>query len=109
MLTKARYALQGAIVILVVSVSTIVLTTAIFLLALVKLLAPAGRARNVLTRWLSSLGELWVSINKSAVWFYRGMEWDVHIPEEISHEGRYLVFCNHQSGVDILALQHCLN
>jgi 1-acyl-sn-glycerol-3-phosphate acyltransferase len=37
------------------------------------------------------------------------MEWDVHMPVGISHEGRYLVFCNHQSGVDILALQHCLN
>ena len=61
-----------------------------------------------MTRWLSSLGELWVSINKAAVCFYP-LEWDVHMPEGISHKGRYLVFCNHQSGVDILALQHVLN
>jgi len=52
---------------------------------------------------------LWVSINKCLVWPYRDMEWDVHMPEGISHKGRYLVFCNHQSGVDILALQHVLN
>jgi len=108
-LTKVRHVLQGAIVLLVVSVSTILLTSVIFLLAIFKLLAPAGRARNAMTRWLSSLGELWVSINKAMVWFYRGMEWDVHVPDGISHTGRYLVFCNHQSGVDILALQHCLN
>lgn len=109
MLSRARYGLQGAIVMLVVSVSTIVLTTVIFTLSLFKLIAPEGRARNAMTHWLSSLGELWVSVNKCAVWFYRDMEWDVHMPEGISHKGRYLVFCNHQSGVDILALQHCLN
>ena len=109
MLKKLRYGLQGSIVILVVTVSTVVLTLLIFTLSLFKLIAPKGRARNAMTHWLSSLGELWVSVNKAAVWFYRGMEWDVHIPDSISHKGRYLVFCNHQSGVDILALQHCLN
>jgi len=108
-LTKARYALQGAIMILIVSVNTIVLTAVIFILAIFKLLAPPGRARNAMTHWLSSLGELWVSVNKTLVLFYRGMEWDVRLPDGISHTGRYLVFCNHQSGVDILALQHCLN
>ena len=109
MLKKVRYGLQGAIVILIVTISTIVLTTIIFLLSLFKLIAPQGRARNAMTRWLSALGELWVSVNKAAVWFYRDMEWDVHLPDGISHKGSYLVFCNHQSGVDILALQHCLN
>jgi len=109
MLTKVRYGLQGAIVLLIVSVSTVVLTTVIFILSIFKLIAPQGRARNTMTRWLSSLGELWVSVNKCAVWFYRDMEWDVRMPEGISHKGRYLVLCNHQSGVDILALQHCLN
>ncbi|HEY5775247.1 MAG TPA: acyltransferase [Xanthomonadales bacterium] len=109
MLTRLRYVLQGVIVMLIVAVSTVVLTTIIFLLAIFKLIAPRGRAQNAMTRWLSSLGEMWVSVNKAMVWFYRDMQWDVHMPEGISHEGRYLVFCNHQSGVDILALQHCLN
>lgn len=108
MLTKMRYWLQGAIVILIVTISTVVLTAIIFVLSIFKLMAPAGRARNAMTHWLSSLGELWVSVNKAAVYFYP-IEWDVHMPEGISHKGRYLVFCNHQSGVDILALQHALN
>jgi 1-acyl-sn-glycerol-3-phosphate acyltransferase len=108
MLTKLRYGLQGAIVLLIVSVSTVVLTLVIFILSIFKLIAPKGRARNAMTHWLSSFAELWVSINKAAVRFYP-LEWDVHMPEGISHKGRYLVFCNHQSGVDILALQHVLN
>jgi 1-acyl-sn-glycerol-3-phosphate acyltransferase len=101
--------LQGAIVLLIVTVSTVVLTTIIFIGSIFKLIAPKGRATDAMTHLLSSFGELWVSVNKSVVWFYGGMEWDVQIPDEISHKGRYLVFCNHQSGVDILALQHCLN
>lgn len=62
-----------------------------------------------MTHLLSWFAELWVSINKLSVHFYRDMEWDVHMPAGISHKGRYLVVCNHQSGVDILALQHVLN
>ena len=109
MLTRIRYGVQGAIVVLVVTVSTIFLTALIFTLSIFKLTAPRGRARNTMTRWLSSLGELWVSVNKSLTGFYRNLEWDISLPEGISRTGRYLVFCNHQSGVDILALQHCLN
>ncbi len=109
MLTRVRYGLQGAVVLLVVSVSTIVLTAVIFVLSLFKLIAPRGRARDSMTHLLSSFAELWVSINKLSVRFYRDMEWDVHMPAGISHKGRYLVVCNHQSGVDILALQHVLN
>ena len=109
MLTKIRHTLQGAIVLLIVVVSTVVLTTIIFIGSIFKLIAPKGRATDAMTHLLSSFGELWVSVNKSVVWFYRDMEWDVQIPDDISHKGRYLVFCNHQSGVDILALQHCLN
>jgi len=109
MVTKIRHGLQGAIVLLLVTVSTVVLTTVIFVLSIFKFLAPKGRATNAMTRLLSWCGELWVSVNKSLTWFYRDMEWDVQMPDGISHKGRYLIFCNHQSGVDILALQHCLN
>lgn len=109
MLTKIRHAVQGATVLLIVTVSTVVLTTIIFIGSIFKLIAPKGRATDAMTHLLSSFGELWVWVNKSVVWFYRDMEWDIQIPDDISHTGRYLVFCNHQSGVDILALQHCLN
>ena len=109
MLSILRYGIQGGIVMLLATISTIVITLLIVTLSIFKLIAPKGRARNTITHWLSSLGELWVSVNKSLMWFYRDMEWDVQMPEGISHKGRYLVFCNHQSGVDILVLQHCLN
>jgi len=40
---------------------------------------------------------------------YRRMKWDIQLPGNLDHEGRYLVLCNHQSWVDILVLQYCLN
>lgn len=94
---------------LIVSISSIIITTVIFVLAIFKLIAPKGRAKNAMTHWLSSLGELWVSVNKGLTRFYRDMKWDIQLPDGLNHAGRYLVFSNHQSWVDILVLQHCLN
>ena len=42
-------------------------------------------------------------------WFLRDMKWNIQLPDGLNPEGRYLVFCNHQSWVDILVLQHSLN
>jgi 1-acyl-sn-glycerol-3-phosphate acyltransferase len=97
------------LVLLVMSVSTIVLTTTIFLLSIFKLLAPKGKARNGMSRGLSALAELWISVNKCLSRFYRHMEWDIQLPDGLDKDGRYLIFCNHQSWVDIPVLQHCLN
>ena len=109
MLTTLRYFLQGTFVVLAVSINTILSTLLIFVLAVVKLIAPKGPARNTVTHWLSSVGEYWISFNKLMAWLLHDMKWEVHLPDDLNHEGRYLVFCNHQSWVDILVLQHCLN
>jgi len=104
-----RFAFQGAITLTLMTIQTIVLTLVIFVFALIKLVIPWGRARHTISHWSSSLGELWISINNSILWFYRGLEWDIELPEGLDRKGRYLVFCNHQSWVDILVLQRCLN
>ena len=109
MVSRLRYALQGSVVFVLITISTILITLLICILSLFKFLAPKGAARNAVTRWLSLMGEAWVSFHKSLISLYRGLEWDIELPAGISHKGRYLVCCNHQSGVDILALQHCLN
>lgn len=108
-MNKIRYFVQGVIALLVMSTNTIVLTLVIFVLAVFKLLVPYKPFRYMLTRWLSWLGELWISINKLVLWFYRGMVWDIQLPEVLDLKSRYLVMCNHQSWVDILVLQSCLN
>ena len=108
-MSRVRFALQGTAALLAVAINTIVLTLIILVLALCKRIVPQGAIRNTITRWLSSLGELWISVNKLVLWFYRGMKWDIHLPATLDRQGRYLIFCNHQSWVDILVLQYCLN
>ncbi len=94
---------------LAVSINTIISTLIIFVLAVVKLFAPKGPARNAVTHWLSSVGEYWISFNKLMARFLYQMQWDINLPDDLKIDGRYLVFSNHQSWVDILVLQHCLN
>lgn len=108
-MTRLRHSLQGTLVLLAVSVNTIAATVVIFLLAVVKFIVPRGATRNRVTQWLSSVGEYWISFNKLMAGFLYAMQWDIQLSDHLSHEGRYLVFCNHQSWVDILVLQHCLN
>lgn len=109
MLTKIRYALQGSVVLLVISTSTIVFTMVLFFLSPIKFLAPGGKPRNFMNRLFAGLAGLWISINQCVTRLYRHMEWDVRLPAGLDRNGRYLVFCNHQSWVDIIVLQHCLN
>ncbi len=109
MLSQLRHAIQGVVALLLVGICTILLTLVMFVLALFKLILPAGSVANALTRFLSGLGTLWVSVNKAVLSCYRGMHWDVEMPAELDPKGRYLVICNHQSWVDILVLQYCLN
>ncbi len=109
MLDRLRQFFLGTLVSLAVSVNTILSSLIIFLFAVVKVLTPKGSARNKVTRYLSSVGEYWISFNQFMTWFIRDLKWDITMPQNLKREGRYLVFCNHQSWVDILVLQHCLN
>jgi 1-acyl-sn-glycerol-3-phosphate acyltransferase len=109
MLKKIRFTLQGIVVLVIVAASTIVVTLLILILAFFKKLSPEGAARIRISRWLSTLGECWVSVNQCVSWIFHNMQWDISLPSDLEHEGRYLVFCNHNSWVDILVLQHSLN
>ena len=109
MLSRIRFSLQGSAALLVISLNTIVLALAIFLLGLIKRLLPAGALRNIIGRGLSYLGEAWIAVNKFVLSCYRGMTWEIDIPEGLDSRSRYLVLCNHQSWVDIVVLQYCLN
>lgn len=109
MVSKIRYALQGAAALLFITISTIIVSLAMGLLAVLKRTMPSGTAANAINRGLSFLGELWVSCNNFVLRCYRGMQWDIQLPENLDHEGSYLVLSNHQSWVDILVMQFGLN
>ncbi len=106
---RIRYALQGSAALLFISFNTIVLALVMGVMAIFKGITPPGTIANAINRWLSVLGELWVSGNNFVLRHYRSMQWDIQRPENLDRQGRYLVLCNHQSWVDILAMQFVLN
>ena len=109
MLTGLRYSLQGLFVLLAVFINTVFTTLLIFVLAVMKLITLNSPARDKVTHWLSSVGEYWISFNQFISRLFNDIEWEIQLADDLNHKGRYLVFCNHQSWVDILVLQHCLN
>jgi 1-acyl-sn-glycerol-3-phosphate acyltransferase len=101
--------LKGTVVGAAIGTNTVVLTTVLCLLSVFKFLTPAGAIRNNVRRYLAKLAELWISVNHVIMSVYRGMQWNIEIPEGLNAKGCYLVNSNHQSWVDILVLQKAFN
>jgi len=94
---------------LLIGINTIVLATLISLGGLVRFLAPGESARGKVRLWLASLVELWTGINNSVLDLFRATRWDIQIPQALDYQGCYIVSSNHQSWVDIIALQRSFN
>lgn len=107
--SKALKTAKATITLLAISISTIVLTTLLCILAVGKFLAPTESFRNRMRQVLAGLAEFWISVNNSIFSLYRNMKWDIQVPDNLNNRGCYLVSSNHQSWVDILVLQRCFN
>jgi 1-acyl-sn-glycerol-3-phosphate acyltransferase len=106
---KAGQIARGASSLLLITISTIVLTSTIFVLAIGKFLTPPGAVQNFVRKILAGIAELWISINNFLLSLSRKTKWNVEIPQTLDRRGCYLVNSNHQSWVDILVLQRCFN
>jgi 1-acyl-sn-glycerol-3-phosphate acyltransferase len=94
--------------------SLIVLQTAcccavLFALALVKLVVPGSAARRALSRALTAVAETWIAINSGILALTQPIRWEVRGLDGLELRAWYLVIANHQSWVDILALQAVCN
>jgi 1-acyl-sn-glycerol-3-phosphate acyltransferase len=101
--------LQGLLTFSACTVNTLFWFTPIFLLALVKLVIPFKLARTVITRWLMIFGEGWVGTNSFIFSLGNTTTWDISGMEDLSRDHWYLVVANHQTWVDIVALQTVFN
>lgn len=79
------------------------------LFAIGKLISPTRGLRDVFRRLLARLVEGWVGVNSWLVSIGRRAMWNVEIPGDLDRRGSYIVSCNHQTWVDILALQKTFN
>lgn len=108
-MARVLTALKGAVALLIIGLNTIVLSTLVCIGGLFRFVAPTKKLRARMRHWLASLVELWTAINNAVLSLYRGMHWDVQVPDPLDYQGCYVVSCNHQSWVDILVLQRCFN
>lgn len=92
-----------------IAVNTVVWFFPIMLLAMLKLLVPWKSFRRIMARWIMAMGENWVSWNAVILSLRQSDRIDVRGIEGLNRQEWYLVIANHQTWVDIIALQVVLN
>ena len=100
---------RGTLSFLLMIVYTAVIMVPLFLFAFAKLLSPTRGVRDVFRRALARLVETWIGLNTLLFALNRSTRWAIDVPDGLDREGCYLVASNHQSWVDILALQKAFN
>ena len=100
---------RGTLSFLLMVAYTAVIMVPLFLLAFAKLLSPTRGMRDAIRRLLALLVETWVGLNSWLVSLGRRGMWNIELPGELDRRGSFVVSCNHQSWVDILALQKAFN
>jgi 1-acyl-sn-glycerol-3-phosphate acyltransferase len=101
--------LKGGLAFSACTLNTIVIILPLMTFALIKFIIPIAAFRTLMTRWIMSLGECWIGVNSRIFAFANKTRWDVRGIESLDRDQWYLVVSNHQSWIDIVALQTQLN
>ena len=109
MLSFLPHNLKGILSIILYTINTILLTIPLIFLACFKFLLPVKSIVIILDKILISIATLWIGINSFNSKLFSKIEWDLRGLEKLEKNEWYLVISNHQSWVDILALQTTLN
>jgi hypothetical protein len=100
--------LIGVISFLLYLCNTLFWAIPILLLAILKL-APIRQWRVGMTYLLDHCATAWIALNNLTSRLFSKIHWDVKGLEQLSVKDWYLVVANHQSWVDILALQKVMH
>ena len=109
MLYFLPYSIKGVLSILLYTVNTILLTPPLILISFFKFLVPIPSVVVILDRILIGIATLWIGVNSFNSKLFCKIDWDIRGLEKLTKKEWYLVISNHQSWVDILALQTTLN
>lgn len=99
----------AVISIVLVVLSTLLQTSFLFFMALLKWLLPFEPIRKALSVFLIKIAENWVAFNSWLIDVVTPTKFIVTGLESLKYEGWYLVISNHQSWVDIPILQKIFN
>ncbi|MGE7137820.1 acyltransferase [Luteibacter sp. NPDC031894] len=90
-------------------VSTVLHVLPLFVLALLRLLVPVAAVQKGIGAVLVRIAESWLSINGWLFGVFTRTRWQVEGVDGLPLHENFLVVCNHQSWVDIPALQKVFN
>jgi len=109
MLSFLPHSLKGTLSLLLYTVNTIFMTIPLILLSFFKFLIPVYSLIVILDKILITIAGLWIGINSFNSKLFCKINWDIRGLEKLDKKEWYLILSNHQSWVDILALQTILN
>jgi 1-acyl-sn-glycerol-3-phosphate acyltransferase len=109
MLSFLPHALRGVLTALFIGINTVLWTTPLFVIALLKLLVPLTAWRKLCTQALIAIATAWVAVNSAMFQLFHRIDWVVSGLEGLEPNDWYLVTSNHVSWVDIPVLQKVLN
>ncbi len=101
--------LKGILSIILYTLNTIILTIPLILISLLKFIIPWRFFVVTMDRILIFIAMVWIEINSLNSRLFCKIDWDIRGLEKLEKKEWYLVVSNHQSWVDILALQTTLN
>jgi 1-acyl-sn-glycerol-3-phosphate acyltransferase len=100
--------LRGILTLVLMGLNLLFWIIPLYLVALLRLL-PLQRLRVSCAQVLVRIAETWIAGNNLIFRLTQDIHWDVEGVAELPSRDWYLVVCNHQSWVDILALQGVFN
>ncbi len=105
MLTFLPKPVRGALGLIILTVNTFFWGVPVYIAGLFKLVLPFRATRRFFDFILNWLSYAWMYCNNWFIDVLKKVEYDVRGLEELSPEEWYLVISNHQTWVDIIALQ----
>lgn len=101
--------IRGIISSLILTLSTLILCWPLFIAALLKFLLPFPTTQRALRFVMHWIAETWIGINNFWINLAQKIDWNVEGVDLLDMQSSRLVTSNHQSWVDILALQYQFN
>jgi 1-acyl-sn-glycerol-3-phosphate acyltransferase len=99
----------GIINSILLGLNTVFWCVLLYIPAVFKLIIPHKGFRVLCTRLIIWVSESWVACNTGWMKLTHGTKWTVEGDEKLKRESWYLVLSNHQSWVDIFAMQRVFN
>lgn len=101
--------LRLSLLFLLITLSTVMHVAPLLAVAILKAMLPSTRLRRASDPALTGIAASWIGVNSWAVDRVAGTRVVVEMDADVRMDGHYLMLANHQSWVDIVALQKVFN